>query len=408
MDLTLPTSTIRRIATKVSSSAVSPCGAVLFILIAGGLCAAVITDRALPPLYGAAALFVLGLVWPYVATIGLCAEWTFHTRRIRELDTAIAVLRLRNYAPWSIAESRLSGMDEASGDTAVEYVPMFGRVEQELLVTPRRRGLFPPRESCIANGFPFGLATARRRLLAPTPIIVWPRTFSLPLPKSLLNAGAGVHEYLALRPGNDGETIGIRGFQRNDSPRRVHWPQTARQGQLVVREQQNRAAARILVVLDVFSQTDAGNSRDLTEWAIRCVASAFESWARQGAEVDLEWPGSARHGSRSEKTRSQALDALALLDADRVSGPATNRPPQKYDLRVAITTASPHSQRFANRGGDAAMNIVLHHSGTPLPEEKLRIRPPRASRSQAVIAHFTADDSLPLRLAELCRELADA
>jgi hypothetical protein len=116
--------------------------------------------------------------------------------------------------------------------------------------------------------------------------------------------------------------LGVRPYRRGDAIRRVHWPQTARHGQLVVCELQANAVPRAQLVVDCNPDTHAGLGPDSSlEWSIRIAASFAEEWIAQGAEVEVVFGSqvvSALAGTvRSRQAR--VLDALARLEPDRQS-----------------------------------------------------------------------------------------
>ena len=220
-----------------------------------------------------------------------------------------------NSAGWTICAA--VGLSVATGWKTTEASWDF---------IPACRGEYPLRSPVVTSGFPFGLWLARRELSVAGTLLVWPRTFPVgPVPESVRGHSS---DGLALRdkPGTWGDLLGVRPYRRGDSLRRIHWPQTARHGQLVVCEVQSSAVSRVQIVLDTHPSSHTGSAPDGSrEWAIRVAASFVEGWIRQGVEVELALDG-IRHSISPaiplERGRRVCLTPL------RDSRPAPRGPPQ--------------------------------------------------------------------------------
>ena len=177
-------------------------------------------------------------------------------------------------------------------------------------------------------------------------MVVWPATF----PVGAIPEAAGSRESdgvaVAPRAGTMGDLTGVRPYRRGDSIRRVHWPQSARHGTLIVCELESRATPEVQVVIDVHPDAHAGAGRDGSlEWAVRVAASFAEDWIGKGAEVELVFGGTtvpAAAGPVATRTAT-ALDALARLRADDsrtlsevLAGPSGSR--RSSGLRVVVAT----------------------------------------------------------------------
>ena len=156
------------------------------------------------------------------------------------------------------------------------------------------------------------------------------------------------------KPGTWGDLLGVRPYRRGDTLRRIHWPQTARHGQLVVCEVQASAVPRIQIVLDTYPGSHVGSGPDSSrEWAIRIAASFAEGWIKQGAEVEMILddvgciiarrlgPGTGR---RACSTR---LARLAPAGGHR-SGRIVERVPSAGGLTVGSRLSSRPTWRFAD------------------------------------------------------------
>jgi uncharacterized protein (DUF58 family) len=166
----------------------------------------------------------------------------------------------------------------------------------------------------LTTGFPFGLRDARRAVAVEGRLVVWPATLPVgPIPP--VGGDRQVEGNVSRsKVGTTGDVLGVRPYRRGDSPRRIHWGQSARHDRLIVCELQSNARPVIQIVLDadpgVHAGSGPGSSR---EWAIRVAASLARGWLEDGAQVGLAWGG---HDIPPASGRAQAhaiLDALAGL-----------------------------------------------------------------------------------------------
>ena len=124
---------------------------------------------------------------------------------------------------------------------------------------------------------------------------MWPRTVPL---KSLLDSAEtrpSEDRFTDARCGESGDVLGTRPFRNGDSLRRIHWPQTARTGSLVVCERQAPATSAIRIVVDTDPTIhETINGENSIEWAIRIVASIAMAYQSKQAAVEGLLPWSVR------------------------------------------------------------------------------------------------------------------
>ncbi len=126
-----------------------------------------------------------------------------------------------------------------------------------------------------------GLVTCARRqtVVLPRPLAVGPRPSAPahPFPELFGTSGEG-----APRPAAVGDIVrGVRDYVPGDPVRRVHWPSSARRGDLVVKEVEEPGAPRLVVALDLGGGAAAGELA-----AARAAWYAYEA-LRRGYEVVL-------------------------------------------------------------------------------------------------------------------------
>ena len=130
---------------------------------------------------------------------------------------------------------------------------------------------------------PFGTARLSRSFTATNSVVVTPRIVGL---------GAGG---ASMTPGGRGETmlrsLAARGdddllpreHRAGDDMRRIHWRATARQGELMVRREEQAWHSSITIVLDDRERAHHGTGTSSTfEWAVSAAASVAVHYLRQG------------------------------------------------------------------------------------------------------------------------------
>jgi len=169
----------------------------------------------------------------------------------------------------------------------------------------------------LTTGFPFGLWEYGRRLPVEEPLVVRPRTYPVgPIPS--VSGGRQVEGNVSRsKVGTNGDVMGVRPYRRGDSPRRIHWGQSAKHDRLVVCELESNSRPVIQLVLDADPGVHVGVGPDSSrEWAIRVVASFAKGWLEDGAQVGLAWGGHDIPPASGGSQLHKILDALAGLPAE--------------------------------------------------------------------------------------------
>ena len=120
----------------------------------------------------------------------------------------------------------------------------------EYTLTPRQRGVYAVGPMIISRSDPFGMAWSERAIGEPHDLIVTPRITALPGNGISLASGDGVmHELLRHINPNSDELI-AREYRPGDPLRRVNWPATARHGEIMVRQEEQRSNPEARIILD--------------------------------------------------------------------------------------------------------------------------------------------------------------
>ena len=230
---------------------------------------------------------IVGTIWPALTIRGLRGNLEFNRRRTREYEPVQTALTLENHWPWP-TWGVTCRQDLSEGDAAAcGGIPGGGKATFTTSFTPRKRGLYPSSKPALSTGFPFGIYSHSRPTTVTNRLIVWPRTVTL---RSLIDSAEtrpSEDRFTDARCGESGDVLGTRPFRNGDSLRRIHWPQTARTGTLVVCERQAPATSAIRIVFDTDpSSHESFGGENSLEWVIRIAASIAAAYHEKQASVE--------------------------------------------------------------------------------------------------------------------------
>jgi uncharacterized protein (DUF58 family) len=111
----------------------------------------------------------------------------------------------------------------------------------------------------------------------------------------------------------------IREYRDGDDLRRIHWPATARTGELMVRQEDRPARRRAVVLLDPRADAHGGTGANSSfEWAVSAAASTLVHLSGLGYAVHLLTPETVHDGPDEVPIEpAAALSVLAITEPDR-------------------------------------------------------------------------------------------
>jgi uncharacterized protein (DUF58 family) len=274
------------------------------------------------------ALVVVGAVshWQAVAVLGagivvlvLCSfvyvlrrprlrlERAVEPPRVEKGQPAIAVIHVTNLSRRSLSPVTIE--QSLGGRPIRARLPRLRRGESGLRtyrLPTAVRGTYEVGPVEMPRADPFGLCRTVQRMGDPQLISVHPRLLRLqPLPTGVSRNLEG--------PSSDASPQGSVTFHRlreyviGDDLRAIHWPTTARVGQLVVRHNVDTAQPYTVVLLDL---DRAGYSAETFEEAVDVAASAVVSMAVGKAPVQLRTTAGDRLGGAAYRDPSAIVDFL--------------------------------------------------------------------------------------------------
>ncbi len=300
----------------------NPLGILILAALAALLCGAFLHAQGFVLFGSVVAVIALGVSWPSLSLRGLRGSISFEKGRAVEGERVGARLTLHNRLPWTACglavrdglSDRGAHAEEGQPSVSIAWTPRRRTVRCGWDFVPLRRGVYPLSAPLLTTGFPFGLWENKRVLAVEAPLVVWPRTYPVgPVP--MVGGDQQVEGNVSRnKVGSSGDVLGVRPYRRGDSPRRIHWGQSARHDRLIVCELQANARPVVQLVLDVDPAVHVGQAPDGSrEWAIRIVASLAKGWLADGVEVGTVWSGQVIPAASGPKQLNALLDALAKL-----------------------------------------------------------------------------------------------
>ena len=219
-----------------------------------------------------------------------------------------------NTTPIFLAEERL---DYVLGDRprfVVGRIPP-GRVRAiDYVVRSHARGRHRLGPLGVQVQDPFGLANRHAVLEGTTDLIVLPAVHPLysSRPPSSGVGSEGEQAHLISLHGEDDVTI--REYRDGDDLRRIHWPATARTGDLMVRQEDRPAQRRAIVLVDPRPSAHGGAGVTSSfEWAVAAAASVAVHLCESGYAVHLVCAETVESTRATDTmTVDEILDVLAV------------------------------------------------------------------------------------------------
>jgi uncharacterized protein (DUF58 family) len=156
-------------------------------------------------------------------------------------------------------------------------------------VSPPLRGRLPLGPSTVVVRDPFGLTTRHLPIGRHDDLLVVPRTWPLEPVRAHRAAAGGEGDQLFVIAARGDEDQTVREYRDGDDRRRIHWPATARTGDLMVRHEDRPGRRRAVVLLDTRASVFGGGGgvSSRFEWALSCATSIALHLLSEGYAVTL-------------------------------------------------------------------------------------------------------------------------
>ena len=292
----------------------SPVGVLAIALVFSIVCGLFLHPRLFALSGGIGLILAAGICWPWLLVRGVRVRIAFEHSRATEGELVGVTATATNHLPIPAWGLIIKGgkLDDESLSARLAGISPRTQTVSRWSFQPALRGEYPRSQLVAATGFPFGIWEPGRTVHAES-LLVWPRT--VPVGPAPISEGEDVVEGNVTRNkvGSIGEVLGARPYRRGDSPRRIHWAQSARHDRLIVCELQSHSRAVILLILDTDPAIHTKGPNGSREWAIRVFASLAKGWLESGAQVGALWDGFALAPSSGQGQLIRILDALSRL-----------------------------------------------------------------------------------------------
>ena len=295
-------------------------------------------------LYLSVLLIVMSWAWTRTSLRGMNVK-----RRARSLRASVGDVFEEHFEIFN--ESRINklwvelanetAMPEASGSRVLTLISRKQRRTYLARTWLFRRGGFKLGPTRLTSGDPFGLFRTERVFPAESSLVVLPMIYeisSFVLPPGLLPGGQVIRrKALDMTP----HASGVRDYVPGDPMKRIHWPSTARRGQLIVKEFEQDPQAEVWLFLDAQNNVHAekshvnpGYSADdwlfgrrpkfelppsTLEYSASIAASLAHYYIGQRRAVGLVTVGRQFRvipAERSERQEGKILETLAFIEAE--------------------------------------------------------------------------------------------
>jgi uncharacterized protein (DUF58 family) len=206
-----------------------------------------------------------------------------------------------------------------------------------------RRGRYVVEEARATIDDPFGLARAEVPLAAGGSLLVYPRLVELDRLFSESGSHAQEGRRLLLRRPAGFDLHSVREYEEGESLRKVHWPSTARRGQLMVKELEDAPRDEVAILLDAEASAVHGESFDVQ---VRAAGSILRSHAAHGRRALLAINSGRRPSARVTSLEADWVAALGLLAEAEPDAPgpivellARESGPASRALETVVVTA---------------------------------------------------------------------
>ena len=298
--------------------------------------------------------------------------------RVQVDETAVVTLTIENAgsaaSPLLMAEEQL---DYALGDRPRFVVPRMRRGDRQEVhysVRSHVRGRHRLGPLGVRLRDPFGLSTRVAAISGSSDVLVLPRIVPLGSgrpPGSGVGAEGEIPHMVALHGEDD---VSIREYRDGDDLRRIHWPATAKTGEIMVRQEDRPARRRAVVVLDSRARGHHGSgSSGSFEWAVTACASVAVHLLEHGYALHLvtdETSDDGRAGTAMEL--DPLLDVLAMAETgsdDQFADVLQSAHPVTASGGLVLAVVTELDEELARRiaslrqPGGTALAVVLDPDG---------------------------------------------
>lgn len=277
------------------------------------------------------ALPLLAAAWLVVARIRLHVERSFSSDVVESGTATTVTVSVAGTGPFPTPPAQVldvvPGVEGTTPPAALPTLRGLPRGSRRAAVrpvlrydlTPERRGVHEVGPLAVEENDPFRLMLLRHVAGGTSRLVVTPRLADLEAEPAGQVASEGESERVQRRADGGEDDLGTREYRAGDPLRRVHWRATARHGELMVRQEEQRSSPRSLVLLDTRAAAfprhadDDGEGDRAFERAVAFAASICVHLERGGYAVQLVETAGAPDAPAPGRAADPASEADLLL-----------------------------------------------------------------------------------------------
>jgi len=237
------------------------------------------------------ATLLLSLIAPYFNLLGISASVKYPKYSHQAQNVPITIeLSTSNLFEKYLLEVWIKTPFSTDKNHMFFIKRLHGKFVIETELTSDIRGLHQIGPVQIQTGFPLGLKIVSKTVEdTQQSILVLPTPFEINnFPFSVDNSSIFHGENKSKRKGGNDEFVSVREYKQGDSPRHIHWPISAKKGELIVREYQDVLSSSLVIILDLNKDFNVGSEEESTlEYAITIASSLAIYGLNQGYNISI-------------------------------------------------------------------------------------------------------------------------
>jgi uncharacterized protein (DUF58 family) len=269
--------------------------------------------------------------------------------RLQEGQVYEERIRVKNLSWLAKLWLEVSDPSDMPGHTSRRIISLGPRETRTWKTTAQceRRGLFSMGPVQITTGDPFGFFKYTTKYGRTQQILVYPRATELPNfyvpPANLPGEGRFRRRTHYVTP----NASGVREYEPGDSFNRIHWPSTARTGELMVKLFELDPASDIWIVLDLEKSVHVGKGEDSTEeYGVKIAASVARFFLVANRSVGFISYGNKlfiEDAQRGAQQYTHILEALALsrAEGDVPVGKLVSEEAKRFGRHTTVVVITP-------------------------------------------------------------------
>ncbi|MEM7587564.1 MAG: DUF58 domain-containing protein [Acidobacteriota bacterium] len=193
------------------------------------------------------------------------------------------------------------------------HLPRRDRATGHLEMLMRRRGRLRIRQLHVTSLFPVGFFRKGRRYRSELELLIYPEIFGPggARPAQLAKSG----DEPTRRVGWGHELLGLRPFRHGDDPRSIHWKQTARTGEMILKERETEENRRLMIVFDnAVGELASDSDQARFERLVSEAATAGLDYLDNGFDISLLTRETELPYASGPRQRTLLLETLALVE----------------------------------------------------------------------------------------------